>query len=82
MKTYSASQRGPRGKRHKTKSLKSKVRDLNRLLSKRNDMDPKARQQFQEQIEDLNAQIASKAKQEKRKKLHMRYKGVKFVGLF
>ena len=44
-------------------------------------MDETARKQFEEQIEDLNAQIAAKTQQTRLKKLYHRYKGVRFIGL-
>ena len=80
MKTKNAAPKGPKGGRIKHKSLKSKIRDIQRMLNKKKDLDPSVRKQFEEQMDDLRAQVDSKAQKQKLKKIHNRYKGVKFIG--
>lgn len=80
MKTNKAGKRNFNDKKPKHKSLKYKIRGIQRMLNNKKDMDPSLRKQFEEQIEDLKAQIDAKAKQSKVTKLHKKYKGVKFIG--
>ena len=81
MKTTRAAPKNTSHKKSHHKSLKSKIRDIERMLKKRTDMDPTVRKQFEEQVEDLNAQVAAKTQQQKLKKIHQRYKGLKFIGM-
>ena len=81
MKTIHATGNALKQTKKSHKSLKSKIRDIERLLRKRPDMDPAVRKQFEEQREDLQAQTSAKTQKQKLKKLYQRNKKTIFIGL-
>lgn len=81
MKTHRTNRKGPHGKKMKHKSLKAQIRDIQRLLQRKKDMQPQVKQQFEEQIADLQAQIKTNEQKNRLTKLHRKYKGLKFIGV-